>query len=332
MLINEVILMAASLSLYTSKHRDGSPGNPQGSIRDTVTNWEIVEAFIDVTRVVCLSALVGLYTLFRHFENSKSTEAVVSIYGYDDEVTTLLNGHKGANGVNGHYKYGATDSSSDEDEPGWVRKDKAPKKTWWEFVRAYSLFLPYLWPSKSRRLQVLVGICGLLVAFSRVINILVPIQIGKITNILSGEDKSMSGIPWVAIFVFVLLRLLQGNNGILNASREYLWIPINQYCFRELSVASFEHVHGLSLDFHLGKKTGEVTSALNKGASINTFLGLVSFQFLPMMIDLAVAVGYLLVVTIIAFMYVYITIRLAAWRTDVRRDLSNLDRNMEAVK
>jgi ABC-type transport system involved in Fe-S cluster assembly fused permease/ATPase subunit len=83
--------------------------------------------------------------------------------------------------------------------------------------------------------------------------------------------------------------------GVLGALRSALWIPIGQYSYQALSTSSFEHVHSLSLDFHLGKKTGEVLSALSKGNAINNFLEQVSFQVVPMLVDLAVAVAYFLI-------------------------------------
>jgi ABC-type transport system involved in Fe-S cluster assembly fused permease/ATPase subunit len=92
-----------------------------------------------------------------------------------------------------------------------------------------------------------------------------------------------------------LYRFLQGNMGLLGAVRSTLWIPIGQYSYHALSTSAFEHVHSLSLDFHLGKKTGEVLSALSKGSSINNFLEQVTFQVIPMLIDLGVAVAYFLI-------------------------------------
>jgi len=129
--------------------------------------------------------------------------------------------------------------------------------------------------------------------------------------------------------------------GILGAIRSVLWIPIGQYSYRTLSTAAFEHVHSLSLDFHLGKKTGEVLSALSKGGSINNFLEMVTFQVVPMLLDLAVAVVYFLtkfdayyalIVVIITGGYLYVTIRLASWRQDIRREMVNKSREEDAVK
>ena len=176
---------------------------------------------------------------------------------------------------------------------------------------------------------------------ARVVNVLVPCQVSAITNELSGENGHSVGVPWGSICLYIVYRLLQGSNGLLGAARAALWVPIGQYSYQELSTASFEHVHGLSLDFHLGKKTGEVLSALGKGSSINNFLEQVTFQVLPMLIDLAVAIGYFLVafdayyamvVAIVTFVYLYITIRLAQWRAEIRREMVNFGRQEDAVK
>lgn len=186
-------------------------------------------------------------------------------------------------------------------------------------------------------------LCVVIVIVQRGVNVLVPFQVGIITDDLSG-DNSPNGevkMPWVSVTLYILYRLLQGNNGLLGAVRSAAWIPISQYSYREISVASFEHVHSLSLDFHLGKKTGEVLSAMNKGASINTFLEQVTFNVVPMIVDLCVAIGYFLiafdayyalVITVVTFWYIYLTIRMATWRADIRRDMVNADREEDSVK
>jgi ABC-type bacteriocin/lantibiotic exporter with double-glycine peptidase domain len=183
-------------------------------------------------------------------------------------------------------------------------------------------------------------VCLGIVVLQRGVNVLVPYQVGIITDELSGDDGPVR-MPWVSVLLYILYRLFQGNNGLLGAVRSTAWIPISQYSYREISVASFEHVHGLSLDFHLGKKTGEVLSAMNKGSSINTFLEQVTFNVVPMMVDLCVAIAYFLiafdayfalVITVVTFWYVYLTVRMATWRADIRRDMVNADREEDAVK
>ncbi|KGO55164.1 ABC transporter, integral membrane type 1 [Penicillium expansum] len=148
----------------------------------------------------------------------------------------------------------------------------------------------------------------------RAVNILVPYQVGVIADSLSASDGTLR-VPWMPI--------------------------LSQYAYMELSTAAFEHVHNLGLDFHLGKKMGEVLSALTKGSSINTFLEQVTFQVLPMFIDLAIAIGYFLVVfdvyyalavAIMTFFYLYSTVKIASWRANMRRQMVNASRQEDAVK
>jgi ABC-type transport system involved in Fe-S cluster assembly fused permease/ATPase subunit len=201
------------------------------------------------------------------------------------------------------------------------------------------MFFPYLWPAKDRKLQIVVVVCFLIMLVQRGIQVMVPYQAGKITDELADETKT--GMPWKGICLYILYRLLQGNNGLLGATRSIIWLPVSQYSFRELSVASFEHVHSLSLDFHLGKKTGEVLSALGKGNAINNFLESVTFQVIPMLVDLFIAIGYFLIefdvyyaliVAVVTFWYIYLTIRMAQWRAEIRRQMVNSDREVDAVK
>ena len=331
----ELILLGASLSLYTTGHREPKAGSPTGgAFRRSVTTWEAIEILIDVFRIVLLCGLGFFYALFILLRNMKQRQAKQKYDGNAGETTSLLNGHILENGASQSQDYGTHDA-------GWVRPTKVPSKSWWEYIRGYSLFFPYLWPAKSLQLQITVIFCFVLVMVARVINVLVPRQVGIITDILSGDDGYQPGLPWGQICLYILLRLLQGSNGLLGALRSTLWVPISQYSYQELSTASFEHVHGLSLDFHLGKKTGEVLSALSKGNSINTFLEQVTFQVVPMLVDLVVAIAYFLivfdayyalVVAIVTFAYLYLTIRLAQWRAEIRREMVNSSRQEDAVK
>lgn len=314
-----------------------------------LSRWAAGEITFDVIRILLLLTLPTLYVLLH-------TSEIKRVERQDEtlESTSLLDPHGAPNGaINGSSNgtahgtpnangttYGTIPATVKDDEPAWVRPIKAPSRSWWEYIKGYSVFFPYLWPSKDRRLQVIVLLCVGIVSLQRVINVMVPFQAGAIVDDLSGDDPGRK-TPWGPICLYIFYRLLQGNNGLLGAARSTLWIPISQYSYRALSVAGFEHVHSLSLDFHLGKKTGEVLSALGKGSSINTFLESVTFNVVPMVVDLVVAIVYFLtvfdayyalIITVITFWYIYLTIRMAQWRADIRRDMVNADREEDAVK
>jgi ABC-type transport system involved in Fe-S cluster assembly fused permease/ATPase subunit len=311
-----------------------------------MTEWEITEVVVDLLRIVLLVALIGFHILFVTLPKRRKRERAQQ----PDETQGLLTESRTENGhANGGYgstlPVGGRHAHTEGAGPGWSRPVNVPSRNWWDYIKGYHVFFPYLWPSKDRKLQIIVVICFVIVTIQRVVNLAVPWSVGWITNELSGESGRDDGgkvvMPWGPICLYIFLRFIQGNNGVLGAIRSTLWIPIGQYSYRELSVAAFEHVHGLSLDFHLGKKTGEVLSALGKGASINTFLEQITFQVLPMLVDLCVAIGYFLiafdayyalVVAVVTFWYIYLTIRMAQWRAEIRRQMVNADREEDAVK
>jgi ABC-type transport system involved in Fe-S cluster assembly fused permease/ATPase subunit len=362
-LVMEAILVAATLSIYAASHRELGADEPAagGDTQEEMSGWEILEVIVDLARIFLLVALVTFYALFAMVWKSSKDKA--ESVNESEEYSPLLsdenrqtngsahadygthaqangNAHGGKNTTAKGHDAAAAHPGSGEAPAGWEKPTSNPSVHWWEYIRAYRLFLPYVWPKNDRRLQVHFVICILIVFLQRVLMLLVPTQLGNITNILAGKDGAF-GMPWIPIIVYVIYRLFQGGQGLLAACRTLLWIPIQQYSFRELSVACFEHIHQLSLEFHLNKKTGEVISALSKGDAVNTFLESVTFQMMPMLVDLIVAMAYTLyyfdsyyalVIAIVTFWYAYVTIHMASWRADARRQSQTASRAESAVK
>ena len=354
--MGEIVILLAFLLTVTGGNDDAQLA---AGAEDGLASWDMVDLSIGGVRLCLVISSVGLYTaVARRRQEEARLHDEEAQQSDSDEASPLLSGTRGYHGhANGHATrnahYGSTNgtgarrSSNGPGEQGcqvqdadaaFYRPDKLPHKTWFEYCRGYSVFFPYLWPSRSTRLKGVVLMCFVLVVVQRVVNILVPAQLGVLTDTFeAGKIDAM----WVELGLFILYKLLQGPSGLLGSIRSILWIPVSQHTYRALTTAAFEHVHSLSLDFHLGKRTGEVLSALNKGASINQFLEQVTFQVVPMLVDLLVAIVYFyirfgslyaLFVSIITFYYLYLTIRMAATRADQRRDMVNADREEEAVK
>ncbi|KAL2819372.1 hypothetical protein BDW59DRAFT_122172 [Aspergillus cavernicola] len=337
----ELAILGLSLSTYSSPHHEPVVGDPTGGhLQKGITKWEAAGVVCNSVRLLFLFILVMLYTCSSLISQSAARKAARFDAHDPAEITGLLR-----SGTENGHAYGSTNGNHGKPQDNkptdpWVRPTTVPSTSWWEYLSGYSLFFPYLWPSKSRRLQLIVLVCFVLIILQRVVNVLVPLQVGIITNKLSKQGDEFS-VPWYDICLYILFRWLQGNQGLIGSLRSSLWIPVSQYSYMELSTAAFEHVHSLSLEFHLGKKTGEVLSALSKGSSINTFLEQVTFQVVPMLVDLCVAIVYFLValdayyalvVAIVTFCYLYVTIRMAQWRAEIRRQMVNSSRQEDAVK
>lgn len=375
----ELILFGASLALYTSPHEEFNSLKPVHTMQGPATQWEIVELVCDGARILFLVLCIVLYVVFSKQRLSPSPlgsprSSSPGTHTPTTERTPLLNGHAHgpshgtptteadgtavrdgstngsvlpaeevpAEGMNGSASNLPGGPKAPADTAAFYRPKTAEARSWWEYLRGYSLFFPYLWPSSSVTLQATVVGCFAIVLVQRFVNLLVPYQIGVVTDRLAqSQESGRPDMPWLQISLLVGFKFLQGSSGILGAVRSFLWIPVSQYSYAALTNASFEHVHGLSLEFHLGKRTGEVLSAMSKGDSINKFLEQVTFQVLPMLIDLGVAMVYFsyafdyyytLTVGILTFWYLYLTIRLAQWRAEARRAMTNASRELAAVQ
>lgn len=217
-----------------------------------------------------------------------------------------------------------------------AKKRDAQDSGWLDYIAGFRILFPYLWPKDSVLYQAIVVVCLVLLICQRIVNLMVPLQLGVLV-----ESLGYGHIPYRDIVLYIVYRALQGNQGALGAARSVLWIPVSQSLFRRLSCAAFEHVLGLSLDFHLGKKIGEVTSALSRGAAMNSFLENFVFQVFPMIFDIFVAgvlffvkydAFYTIIVFFIMWSYIFLTIYMAKYRGRQRRDMAIKSREMDAVK
>lgn len=343
----ELIILGATLSVDTVQHHEPMIGDPEGGkLRKTITPWEIIEVLVSFARIALFLSLALLFLVVSISRRYGAKSQPGTPEDLEDETPLLgreANGHP--KGHADRRAYGTADrkttSEPKERTDAWAKPKDTPNVNWYQYLRGYMVLAPYLWPAKSRKLQLIALSCFTIMIAQRIINVFVPILVGKITDALVGGPEKQVKTPWLLIGLYILCRWLQGGQGLLAVTRSILWIPVEQYSYRAISNAAFQHVHGLSAEFHTGKRTGELISALNKGSSINSFLSYVTFSVGPMIFDLIVAVVFLaitfdvyvgLVVAIVTFLYIYVTIRLAQWRVALRRDTVNADREVEAVK
>jgi len=99
----------------------------------------------------------------------------------------------------------------------------APPKKLGEFLSKSKKLLPFLWPSHDMKLQIFILICILLLVAGRIVNVLLPYQ-----NKVLVEGLKRGEFVWKEILVFVGLRFLQGNVGLISTLQNLLWIPVGQ--------------------------------------------------------------------------------------------------------
>uniref|UniRef100_A0A1B0AAF4 ATP-binding cassette sub-family B member 6 n=1 Tax=Glossina pallidipes TaxID=7398 RepID=A0A1B0AAF4_GLOPL len=149
---------------------------------------------------------------------------------------------------------------------------------------------------------------------------------------------------WDFVLIYVGLSFIQGGGtgsmGLFNNVRSFLWIRVQQYTTREIQVDLFQHLHHLSLRWHLQRKTGEVLRVMDRGTdSINNLLNYILFSIAPTIADLLVAVIFFiyafnwwfgLIVFLTMFLYILATILVTEWRTKFQRRMNLADNEQRA--
>ena len=130
---------------------------------------------------------------------------------------------------------------------------------------------------------------------------------------------------------------------VLTQMRDGVFAKVSMNAVRRLAYLVFEHMHQLSLRFHLERKTGGLTRVLERGRNaIETIVRMVIMQAVPTVIELALIIGVLLyqfdwryvaVIILTVICYTVFTYLATEWRIGIRRRMndSDTDANVKAV-
>jgi ATP-binding cassette, subfamily B, heavy metal transporter len=209
---------------------------------------------------------------------------------------------------------------------------------------------PYIWPSDRRDLKLrVVGAFGLLL-LAKLATIAVPFTFKWATDALVGQSSApSSGTPWVAwvLAAPIALTVAYAGTRILMAGltqlRDGLFAKVAMHAVRRIALRTFEHMHKLSLRFHLERKTGGLTRVLERGRNaIETIVRMVILQLAPTIVEVLLIVAVLLyqfdwryvgVIIATVALYMLFTYQATEWRIGIRRKMndSDTDANTKAI-
>jgi ATP-binding cassette, subfamily B, heavy metal transporter len=216
------------------------------------------------------------------------------------------------------------------------------------FVTTLYRLWPYLWPAQRPDLRIRVVVALILLVLGRVILITVPFTIKWATDALAGREVIawQTLLPWLAATPIVFA-LAYGMTRIVSAGfiqlRDAVFVPVFMHAVRRLARETFEHLHNLSLRFHLERKTGGLTRVLERGRNgIEEMVRLGINQLVPTVVELAlicaVLLGlfdwrYIAVLLVTLTLYMLFTIKATQWRIAIRRRMndSDTDANSKAI-
>jgi ABC-type transport system involved in Fe-S cluster assembly fused permease/ATPase subunit len=209
---------------------------------------------------------------------------------------------------------------------------------------------PYIWPSDRRDLKLRIWVTMLLLLVAKIATMAVPFTFKWATDALTGQGSAPVGpsswfgwaiaAPVLMTIAYGLMRILMA---VLTQARDGLFAKVAMNAVRRLAYMVFEHMHRLSLRFHLERKTGGLTRVLERGRNaIETIVRMVIMQLVPTVIELSFIIVVLLyqfdwryVVLIVATVacYMVYTYFATEWRIGIRRRMndSDSDANVKAI-
>jgi ATP-binding cassette subfamily B protein len=209
---------------------------------------------------------------------------------------------------------------------------------------------PYIWPSDRRDLKARVMLATVLLFAAKLATVAVPFTFKWATDALAGHGTAPLGpddvIAW-ALATPVMMTLAYGGMRIVMAAltqvRDGIFAKVAMNAVRRLAILTFEHIHLLSLRFHLERKTGGLTRILERGRNaIETIVRMVLLQLAPTIVELVLIVAvllfhfdwrYVVVIGLTVALYMWFTFVATEWRINIRREMnaSDTDANTKAI-
>jgi ATP-binding cassette subfamily B protein len=207
------------------------------------------------------------------------------------------------------------------------------------------LLWPYIWPTNRTDLKVRVGLAFALMVLSKLITIAIPYSFKWVTDSLAGKLQT-APLEQIAIgagaltIVYGALRILMA---LTQQGRDALFAAVAMNAVRKLAIEVFEHLHLLSLRFHLERKTGGLTRVLERGRNaIETIIRTAMLTAAPTIVEFALIVGallfsfdwrYVAAISLTVVAYLTYTTLATNWRIGIRRSMneSDTDANTKAI-
>jgi ATP-binding cassette subfamily B protein len=193
----------------------------------------------------------------------------------------------------------------------------------WKTIRS---LIPYLWEFKGRVIFALACL-----AAAKVATVAVPLVLKDIIDALDPKH-AMLALPLALLVAYGALRLASSLFGEL---RDAVFAKVTQRSIRRVAQKVFEHLHALSLRFHLERQTGGVSRDIERGtAGIRFLLNFMLFNILPTLLEIGIVAVILLVkydpwfaIITLGTLVVYIayTLWITEWRMVLRRNMNEMD-------
>ena len=202
----------------------------------------------------------------------------------------------------------------------------APRGDWTTLRR----LLPYLWHYKWRVVAALSFMVG-----AKLANVGVPVLLKHLIDAMTpnlSQPQTLLVVPVALLVVYGVLRL---SVSAFTELRELVFAKATQGAARQIALETFQHLHSLSLRFHLERQTGGMTRDIERGVrGIESLISYSLYSIVPTLIEVVLVLAILgwtfdvwfALITLAALViYIFFTVYVTEWRTQFRREANEFD-------
>jgi ATP-binding cassette, subfamily B, heavy metal transporter len=202
----------------------------------------------------------------------------------------------------------------------------------WETMKGLT---PYMWPEGRSDLKLRVIIALSLLILSKIVTVYTPYAFKYATDALAPKDNAAA----IALTVALMMVLAYGAGRVFMVvfaqMRDAIFAKVGQRAVRQLATETFHHLHGLSLKFHLERKTGGLSRIMSRGINgVDSVLRFALFNTVPTAFEILLVCSLLwwsfgwmysavVLGTIIA--YIAFTYWATEWRMSIRKAMNEAD-------
>ena len=203
--------------------------------------------------------------------------------------------------------------------------------------------LPYLWPKGQAwvKWRVTIAVASLILA--KLVAVATPMILGAAVDSLSGEDAGHSLLMLGAGGLTIAYGLSRVLDSGFQQLRDVVFAKVGQRALRRVGLETFQHIHNMSLRYHLSRKTGGLSRVMERGVKGVAFLlRFLLFSIGPLVLQLVLISGalaaffdlrYLIVIAVAIVTYVWFTAVVTEWRVKIRKQMNDQDNdaNQKAI-
>ncbi|KIN66755.1 ABCB family ABC transporter ATP-binding protein/permease [Sulfitobacter donghicola] len=231
--------------------------------------------------------------------------------------------------------------TNNADHPAVTEEGIAAEQERQSSVRVLRKVTPFLWPADMPWVRKRVVWAMVALFMSKLVVVTTPLFYRDAVDALAGEGAPLFALSAISLTIAYGMARLMGVG--FQQLRDVIFTKVAQRALRMLALETFNHIHRLSMRYHITRKTGGLSRIIERGVKgVEFLLRFLLFSIGPLILELLMIgvilmvlfdATYLLVVAVTIGLYVWFTFAVTEWRVKLRRQMNDqdTDANQKAI-